>query len=210
MLSIHHGFVGICLLLAVGGAGGPDGVNQRVFLYQGRQRDQVGARMSGVQWVDWGRDGDAQPPAALPPLPMATVQPPGPAGCVPALLRLILPGAWKLFPHPSAAMFSSPSCASAAVAGLGLHPHWMCCQQLGCDTIPWVRRVPKGCAGEPERDNGGQTFTGLGWGWRSPWPFEDDEARVVAAAWSRGQRDGDGVTAGVGLVAQGPVPCQAL
>lgn len=158
MLSIHHGFVGICLLLAVGGAGGPDGVNQRVFLYQGRQRDQVGARMSGVQWVDWGRDGDAQPPAALPPLPMATVQPPGPAGCVPALLRLILPGAWKLFPHPSAAMFSSPSCASAAVAGLGLHPHWMCCQQLGCDTIPWVHRVPKGCAGEPERDNRGQNW----------------------------------------------------
>lgn len=29
-----------------------------------------------MQWVDWGKDGDAQPPAALPPLPMATVQSP--------------------------------------------------------------------------------------------------------------------------------------
>lgn len=77
MLSTHHGFVGICLLLAVERAGGPDGVNQRVFLYQGGQWDQVVTRMSRMQWVDWGRDGDAQPPAALPPLPMVTVQPPG-------------------------------------------------------------------------------------------------------------------------------------
>lgn len=41
MLSTHHGFVGICLLLAVEGAGGSGGVNQRAFLYQGGQQDQV-------------------------------------------------------------------------------------------------------------------------------------------------------------------------
>lgn len=84
---------------------------------------------------------------------------PQPAGCISALLSLILPGAWKLLPHPPAVMFSSPCCASAAVPGLGMHPHWMCCQQLGCDTIPWVHRVPKGCASEPGRDNRGQNWS---------------------------------------------------
>lgn len=175
------GFIGICLLLTAGGRGGRLRVQSCLggCSREGEPGGTSGCRDGGDTASGRGGElgcaqlvaGDSVPvtvprcqlcPAASPAAVPAVELSSSPGGLI--LPQLIPPGAQQLLPHSSAAMVSSPGCTSVAAGVWKMrNPSAICPGDPGGwtrsrrgGTVPLMHRVPKGWAGEPERDSWGQ------------------------------------------------------
>lgn len=227
-LSTQHsfGFVGICLLLAAGGAGTGGGLTLPPGVVFGR--GSLGG--PGGHWDGWdpangsGRGGRV----VLSQLP-APVMVPRCELC-PAASPVAVLAAWAISqprgPHPAPA--HPPRCSEAIAPCIscdGFQTLLRFCSRRRVEDarpllrlpgeprgwtrsrrggpVPLMHGIPKGWVGEPERDN---------WG-RGPMVCWGDEAGMTLATpgWAGDGAGGDGaVRAGSVRTAVPPIPCPAL